>query len=121
MGWGGRGSLFHSVIAEERVEALDTNLSVADRWDQHPRGRCKSNELWQIGEKGTPWHFWEDKSRLTEVPTTSLCETTGTFALTPLVLNPFVPFQNNHNNNTNTYTLLPYATTTTTTTTTTTN
>ena len=19
----------------------------------------------QIGEKGTPWHFWEDKSRLT--------------------------------------------------------
>ena len=28
--------------------------------------------FWQIDEKGTPWHFWEDKSRLTGVPKKSL-------------------------------------------------
>ena len=29
---------------------------------------CESNEFWLIGEKGTPWHFWEYTSRLTGVP-----------------------------------------------------
>ena len=28
----------------------------------------------QIGEKGTPWHFWGGKSRLTGVPKRSLCK-----------------------------------------------
>ena len=37
-------------------------------------GRCKSNEFWQVGENGTPWHFWEDKSRSTGVPKKSLCQ-----------------------------------------------
>ena len=26
----------------------------------------------RLGEKGTPWHFWEDKSRLTGVPKKSV-------------------------------------------------
>ena len=30
----------------------------------------------RLGEKDTPWHFWEDKSRLTGVPKKSLCQQT---------------------------------------------
>ena len=30
----------------------------------------------RLGAKGTPWHFWEDKSRLTGVPKKSLCQKT---------------------------------------------
>ena len=48
----------------------------ADKWGQHYWGCCKSNELWQIGEKGTPWRFWEDKSRLTGVSKKFLCQKT---------------------------------------------
>ena len=33
---------------------------------------CKSDEFWQMREKGTPWHFWEDKRRLTGVPKKSV-------------------------------------------------
>ena len=40
-----------------------------------------------------PWHFWEDKGRLTGVPTRSLCQTNIQFAVTPLALTPFVPFR----------------------------
>ena len=39
-------------------------LLVADKWGQHEWGRCESNEFWQIGEKGTPWHFWEDEKQV---------------------------------------------------------
>ena len=63
---------------------------VADQLGQHKCGRCRSNEFSQIGEKGTPWHFWENQSRLTGVPKKSLCQTNMTFAVTPLVLTPFV-------------------------------
>ena len=31
-------------------------------------GPLQSSEFRQIGEKGAPWHFWEDKSRLPGVP-----------------------------------------------------
>ena len=55
-------------------------------------GRCKSNVFWQIGEKGTPWHFWEDESRLTGVPNKSLSKNRK-FAVTPLVLTPLVPLR----------------------------
>ena len=58
---------------------------------QHEWGRCKSHELWQIGEKGTPWHFWEHKSRLTGVHKKSLSKNMK-FAVTPWVLTPFCPF-----------------------------
>ena len=27
-----------------------------------------------LGKKGTPWHFWEDKSRLTGSSKKSLCQ-----------------------------------------------
>ena len=47
------------------------DVLVADEW-----GRCKSNEFRRIGEKGTPWHFWGGKSRLTGVPKKSLCQKT---------------------------------------------
>ena len=47
----------------------------------------------QIAEKGTPWHFWEDKSRLRGVTQKSLCQTNMKFAVNPLVLTPFVPFR----------------------------
>ena len=30
----------------------------------------------RLGEKGTPWHFWGDRSRLTGVPKKSLCQKT---------------------------------------------
>ena len=30
----------------------------------------------RLGEKGTPWHFWEYKSRLARVPERSLCQKT---------------------------------------------
>ena len=30
----------------------------------------------RLGEKGTPWHFWEDKSRLTGVAKKPLCQKT---------------------------------------------
>ena len=55
---------------------LGLGLLVKDEWGQHWWGRCKSNEFRQIGEKDTPWHFWEDKSRLTGVPKRSLCQNT---------------------------------------------
>ena len=51
-------------------------LLVADKRGQHEWGRCESNDFWQIGQKGTPWHFWEDKSGLTGVPKRSLCQKT---------------------------------------------
>ena len=44
----------------------------ADTWGQREWGRCKSNEFWQIGEKGTAWHV----------------ETDMKFAVTSLVLTP---------------------------------
>ena len=28
----------------------------------------------RLGEKGTPWHFWEGKNRLTGAPKRSLCQ-----------------------------------------------
>ena len=80
-------SLLH--ISHSRLISL-----VADKWGQHQWGRCESNKFWQIGEKGTPWHyFWEDKSRLTGVPKNSLCQKQLTFAVTSLVLTPCVPFR----------------------------
>ena len=45
----------------------------------------------RLGQKGTPWHFWEDKSMLTGGPKKSLCQKENMkFAATPLVLSPLV-------------------------------
>ena len=68
---------------------------VADKWGQHSWGRWKSNELRRIGEKGTPWHFWEDKSRQTGVPqkSSSVEKQVMESAATPLALTPFAPFR----------------------------
>ena len=46
----------------------------------------------RLGKKGTPWHFWEDTSRLTGVQSPSVKQH-DVFAVTPLVLTPFVPFR----------------------------
>ena len=46
----------------------------------------------EIGEKGVPWHFWEDKGRLTGVPKESLWKKHKNNC-TPLVLTPFVPLR----------------------------
>ena len=35
-------------------------------------GPLKSDEFWQIGEKGAPWHFWEYTNRLMGVPQKSV-------------------------------------------------
>ena len=41
----------------------------------HTNGAAaEGNEFRRIGEKGTPWRFSEDKSRLTRVPKKSLCQ-----------------------------------------------
>ena len=46
---------------------IHTYIHTYNKW-----GSCKSNEFRQTGEKGAPWHFWEDKSRLTGVPKKSV-------------------------------------------------
>ena len=37
----------------------------------------KQDILTDYGERGTPWYFWERKSRLTGVPKRSLCQNTS--------------------------------------------
>ena len=68
------------------------DVSVADKWGQHEWGRCKSNEFCQIGEKVTPWHFWEDNSSLTGVPNKNPLSTNIQFAVTPISADPIRPF-----------------------------
>ena len=49
---------------------------VADTWGFNTNGAAaKVASLGRLGEKGTPWHFWEDKMKLTGVPKRSLCKT----------------------------------------------
>ena len=46
------------------------------------------------GEKGTPWHFWGDKSRLINGSTPKVpLSKNMKFAVTQLVLTRFVPFR----------------------------
>ena len=66
---------------------------VVEEWGQHLWGRCKVMSFDRFGEEGTPWHFWEDKSKLTGVPKKSLCQKACKYAVIALVLTPFVPFQ----------------------------
>ena len=42
----------------------------------------------RLGQKGTPWHFWEDKSRFTGVPKKSLCQKTHTNYSDPIRADP---------------------------------
>ena len=44
-------------------------------------------------KKVRPWHFWQNQSGLTGVTKQVTLSTTKTFAVTPLVLTPFVPFR----------------------------
>ena len=67
---------------------------VADKWGQHEWGRCKSSEFRQIVKKGTPWHFWEDKSRLTEVPQKVPLSTKTKICSDPISADPIRPFPN---------------------------
>ena len=55
-------------------------------------GPLQNNEFRQIGEKGTPWHFWEDHSRLTGVPKKSLCQQKHESCSDPISADPFCPF-----------------------------
>ena len=48
---------------------------VADKWGRHEWGH-KVADFDRLGKKVRPWHFWEDKSRLTGVPKKSLCQKT---------------------------------------------
>ena len=48
--------------------------------------------LKQIGEKGTPWHFWEDNSRLTGVPKMSVKK--HETCSDPISADPVCPFPN---------------------------
>ena len=66
------------------------------KWGQHQWGRCESNEFWQIVEKGTPWHFWEDQSRLTGVPEKSLCQKALKIWSDPFSADPICPFPTGH-------------------------
>ena len=43
------------------------------------------------GKKGTPWHFWEDTSRLTGVPKRYLCQKHG-ISSDPISADPMCPF-----------------------------
>ena len=56
-------------------------------------GAAANTYFCQIGEKGTPWHFWEYKSRSTGVPKKSLCQETCNLWVTPLVPTLVVPFR----------------------------
>ena len=49
------------------------------------------NDLWQIEGKVTPWHFWEDKSRLTEVHKKFLCQKKWNLQW-PISADPICPF-----------------------------
>ena len=51
------------------------------------------NGFRQIEEKSTPWHFWEDKSRLTGMPKKVPLSKNLKIAVTPLVLTPFAPLR----------------------------
>ena len=44
-------------------------------------------------EKGTPWHYWEDKNRLTGVPKRSLCQK-HEICSDPVSADPICPFPN---------------------------
>ena len=46
----------------------------------------------RLGKKGTPWHFWEDKSRLTGVPKKSLCQNLHEICSDPIRADPICPF-----------------------------
>ena len=48
----------------------------------------------RLGEKGTPWHFWEAESRLTGIPSRSLCQKTVSKCSDPLSVDPLCPFPN---------------------------
>ena len=49
-------------------------------------------DSWQIGEKGTPWQFWEDKRRLAAVPNNkSPCQKTE-ICSDPISADPIRPF-----------------------------
>ena len=45
----------------------------------------------RLGEKGTPWHFWEDKSRLTGAPKKSFSQKTQKCS-DPISADPICPF-----------------------------
>ena len=47
----------------------------------------------RLGKKGSPWHFWEYKSRLTGVPKKSLCRKHG-IRSDPISADPICPFPN---------------------------
>ena len=54
-------------------------------------GRRRSNELRRMCNERE--RFWEHKCILTGAPKKSLCQKNMQFAVTPLVLTPFVPFR----------------------------
>ena len=82
--------LVEGVLDRDQRVLVDPHLLVADEWGQHyVMGPLQSNDFCRIGKKDSPWHFWEDKSKLPGEPKKSLCQKDMKFAV---VLTPFVPF-----------------------------
>ena len=63
-------STYHLLYASHARQVL-----VADKW-VNTNGATVKARILTDWEKGTPWHFWEYKSRLTGVPKKSLCRKT---------------------------------------------
>ena len=75
----------HEVVELPVVDAAPLDLGEGDR-----------NEFRQIGEKGTPWHFWEYKSRFKGVPNKSLSKRNIKSRSDPISADPICPFPNDH-------------------------
>ena len=79
-----RGPHHHRSIHWLRTDGVNTN-----------RDAAKVVDFDGLGTKGTPWHFLEDKSRLTGVPKKSLCQKHESCSVTPSALTPVAPSPTN--------------------------
>ena len=61
-------------------------------WPSGSRRLLGYGQMGSTWEKGTPWHFWEDKSRLTGVPKQSLCQQKHDMCSDLISADPICPF-----------------------------
>ena len=73
-------------VPRSRTDGVDSNGAAA---------KVRNSDFDRLGKKVHPGTLGEDKSRSTGVPKKFLCQMSKhmQFAVTPLVLTPFVPFQ----------------------------
>ena len=70
-----------------KFDSRTLSRKTLSRWTGRNGADAKVMNFDRFGEKGTPWHFWEGKSRLTGVPQeVPLSNKTINIAVTPLVL-----------------------------------